>query len=41
MPGLMVTSILLIARSKLLAAAIAAGAEWLVLCDNGGTLPHE
>jgi 2-isopropylmalate synthase len=25
-----------------LAAAIAAGAEWLVLCDtNGGTLPHE
>lgn len=27
---------------KTLAAAIAAGAEWLVLCDtNGGTLPHE
>ncbi|BAY64473.1 2-isopropylmalate synthase/homocitrate synthase family protein [Calothrix brevissima NIES-22] len=27
---------------KTLAAAIASGAEWLVLCDtNGGTLPHE
>ena len=27
---------------KTLAAAIAGGAEWLVLCDtNGGTLPHE
>lgn len=27
---------------KTLEAAIAAGAEWLVLCDtNGGTLPHE
>jgi 2-isopropylmalate synthase len=27
---------------KTLHAAIAAGAEWLVLCDtNGGTLPHE
>ncbi len=27
---------------KTLNAAIAAGAEWLVLCDtNGGTLPHE
>lgn len=27
---------------KTLKAAIAAGAEWLVLCDtNGGTLPHE
>lgn len=27
---------------KTLAVALAAGAEWLVLCDtNGGTLPHE